>query len=95
LAFLDFGTAAYDGIAAGENFVVKYTDASGATLITVESDGFLDASADALRYADAANTLITPVENAALVAHILTGNIATGDSPLKVRTFYRVVPSTL
>lgn len=93
--FLDFATAAYDGIAAGENFVFKYTDASGATLITVESDGFLDASADALRYVDAANTLITPVANAPIVAHILSGEIATGDSPLKIRFFYRVIPTTL
>lgn len=93
--FLDFGTVAYDGIAAGENFVFKYTNAAGATLITVESDGFLDASADALRYVDAANTLITPVANTPIVAHILSGEIATGDSPLKIRFFYRVVPTTL
>jgi hypothetical protein len=35
---------------------------------------------------------ITPVANAALVLHMLTGEITTGDSPLHVRVFYRVVP---
>ena len=35
VAFLDFNTAAYDGIAAGEDFVLKYTNAAGLTLITI------------------------------------------------------------
>lgn len=95
LFFLDYGTAAYDGIASGEDLTVKYTNSSGATLCTVEATGFLDASADALRWAMATNQLVTPVANTPLVLHMLTGEIATGDSPLKVRVFYRIVPTTL
>lgn len=95
LLFLDYATTAYDGIAAGEDLALKYTDASGTQIMSVETTGFLDATADALRWAPAPTTLLTPTANAALVLHMLTGNIATGDSPLKVRTFYKVLPTTL
>jgi len=33
------GTA-YDGIAAGEDFTLKYTDANGAVILTAEMTGF-------------------------------------------------------
>lgn len=96
ILFLDFGTVAYDGIAAGEDLAIKYTDAAGATLATVETTGFLDAGADAERFVRATTAAaLTPVTNAAIVAHMLTGEIATGDSPLKMRVFYRTIPSSL
>ncbi len=88
--FLDFNSIAYDGIAGGEDLVFRYTDASGNIAATVEATGFLDASADAHREAQFA-TLITPTANAALVLHMASGNIATGNSPLKVKLRYRVV----
>lgn len=88
--FLDYATTAYDGIAAGEDLAFRYTDGSGNIALTVEATGFLDASADAHRYA-LASGLATPTANAALVLHMTTGNIATGDSPLKVRVRYRLV----
>lgn len=91
-AFLDYGTTAYDGIAAGEDLALRYTDGAGAIVAQIEATGFLDAVADAYRHvyplADAAKT---PAANAALVAHMLAGEIATGDSPLKLRVRYRVV----
>jgi hypothetical protein len=34
---------------------------------------------------------VAPVANAALVAHMSDGNIATGNSPVKIRVWYRVV----
>ena len=88
--FLDFGTAAYDGIAAGEDLALSYTDASGDTVsATIEATGFMDAAADALYVANPIDCI--PVANAVIALHMLTGEIATGDSPLKVRCFHRQV----
>lgn len=95
LLFLDYATTGYGGIGASDDLAVKYTDASGTQIMTVEATGFLDATADAVRFAPAPTTLLTPTANAALVLHMLTGEITTGDSPLKVRVYYRVVPTTL
>jgi hypothetical protein len=89
--FLDYNTTAYDGIAAGEDLVLRYTNASGGIAATIETTGFLDASADAHRHAIFSG-LIVPTAAAALVLHMATGNIATGNSPLKLRVRYRTVP---
>ncbi len=90
--FLDYATTAYDGIAAGEDLNVRYTNGSGALCATIEATGFLDATADAYRWVTPTTAAaVAGVANAALVLHMATGEIATGDSPLKVRTFYRVI----
>lgn len=95
--FLDYNSAAYAGIAAGEDWTVKYTDASGAVVAYLETTGFLDLTADAYRLALPAGASaavlpsVTPVANAALVLHQLTAEIITGDSPVAVRVFYSVV----
>jgi hypothetical protein len=91
------GTA-YAGIAAGEDLAVKYTDASGAAVATCETTGFMDQATAQLRYvrpftAASGVSDITPVANSPLVAHLLSGEITTGTSALRVRVFYRVVPS--
>lgn len=83
--FLDYNSAAYAGIAAGEDLAVRYTNGSGDILATVEATGFLDATADAFRFQAAVTTTVTPVAAAALVLHMLTGEVITGNSPLKVR----------
>jgi predicted RecA/RadA family phage recombinase len=88
--FLDYNTTAYDGVAGGEDLAFRYTGTSGNQCGTVEATGFLDASADASRI-HAFNGTINPTANAALVLHMLTGEIATGNSPLKVKVRYRVV----
>ena len=79
-------------IAAGEDLTMKYTDASGVILAQVEATGFLDQTADEHRIvyplADAAKE---QVGNSAIVLHMLTGEIITGNSPLKVRVRYRTV----
>ena len=89
--FIDYGTTAYTDD-AGEDFCIRYTDGSG-TIVSETVDGTdLDVAADAL-------LTVRPVAlqhagltaNAALVAHILTGELADGDSPFKVRTYYREV----
>lgn len=93
--WLDYNTTAYDGIAAGEDLSIKYTNGSGVEVAQIEATGFLDGTADETRYIKAASAAaVQPVANAALVLHMLVGNIATGNSPLKVRTFYRVLPET-
>lgn len=90
------GTA-YAGIAAGEDLSVKYNNAAGLEVGQCEATGFLDqatAQTRVIRAHGAASGIssITPVENVPLVLHMLTGEIITGDSPLHVRYFYRIVP---
>jgi len=90
--FMDYATTAYNGIAVGEDIAIKYTDGSGAIVATCEATGFLDQASDQRRIVQAAYaTAVAPVANAALVAHMLTDEIATGDSPLKVRVRYKIV----
>lgn len=91
---LDYNATAYDGIAAGEDLAFKYTDDAGTELFQVEATGFLDQASDQVRYA-ADPTLVTPEANVPVVLHMLVGEIATGDSPLKVRFYYRLIPTTL
>jgi hypothetical protein len=93
--WLDFGTTGYAGIAEGEDLTIRYTNGSGLTLATIETTGFLDATADAFRYVEPVTTAaITPVAAAPLVLHLSTGEITTGDSPLKLRLLYRDVTLT-
>lgn len=94
--FLDYASAAYDGIAAGEDLNVRYTDGSGQLIATCEATGFMDATADAVRHCTVGGaTVITPVANAAVVLYMATGEIATGDSPLKVRVSYKIKDAVL
>jgi len=94
--FLDYNSAAYAGIAADEDLSFKYTDDSGLEVGACEATGFLDQTADQIRYTPVkATAAITPVANAALVLHMATGEITTGDSPLYVRVFYSVIPASL
>lgn len=93
------GTA-YSGIAAGEDLSIKYTNGSGLEVSQIEATGFLDQATAQTRgarphtAASAANSF-TPVENAALVLHMLAGEITTGNTNLVVRTFFRNCPFVL
>lgn len=96
VVFLDYATTKYDGIAAGEDLNIRYTDGSGALVATIETDPFLASEADALRYVQPTTAAaLIPVEDAALVLYMASGNIATGDSPLKLKLYYRVIPTAL
>lgn len=95
------GTA-YAGIAAGEDLVLKYTNGSGAQVSSViETTGFLDQTTAQTRYAGPPGSVtttaadVTPVANAAVVLHLLTGEIITGDAPLVVWCWYDVMPTVL
>lgn len=93
---LDYATTAYDGVAAGEDLEIRYADGSGQLAATIETTGFLDQAADTYRHIyPAAAAAIAPVANAALVMDLAVGEIATGDSPLKVRVRYREVTLAL
>lgn len=86
------GGTAYAGIAAGEDIQLKYTNASGAAAFPIlETTGFLDQTTAQRRIVGGDATNITPVVNAALVVHLLTGEITTGNFPLDLRLFYSVV----
>lgn len=93
---LPYATTAYAGIAAGEDLEIRYTDGSGQLVATIETTGFLDATASAYRhiYPETA-AAIAPVDNAALVLDLAVGEIITGDSPLKVRVRYREITLAL
>lgn len=100
VVFYDFNTAAYGGIAVGEDLSIKYTGSTGLEVSQVEATGFIDQASDQVRYAQphraaSGNNSITPVANAPLVLHMLVGEVITGDGPLKLRVYYRVVPTTL
>jgi hypothetical protein len=91
------GTA-YAGIASGEDLVLKYTNGSGAQCSAViEATGFLDQATAQHRVvgmmshtgATAGDT--NPTAGAAVVMHLLTGEITTGTSDLLVRVWYDVV----
>jgi hypothetical protein len=89
------GTA-YAGIAAGEDLALRWTDGSGTILMSAEATGFLDqatAQPRLMRAYRAASGVsdITPVANAALVLHMLTGEITTGNSPLYIQVYYRIL----
>jgi hypothetical protein len=99
VAYKPAGTA-YAGVAAGEDISIRYTDGSGTELTEIEATGFLDQATAETRFAypyRAASGVysVEPTANAALVAHMLTGEITTGDSDLKLRVFYRILPTTL
>lgn len=89
---LTFNTAAYATNAAG--FTLRYTDGSGAVTATLPQ-AYLQSGASSLQYVPAAVSALTPVANAPLVLFAGTANPTTGDSPLKVRVFYRTVPNPL
>lgn len=99
LVFYKPAGTAYAGIAAGEDLSVKYTNAAGLELAGVEATGFLDQATAQVRHCRAYRAAssvsgVTPV-NGALVLHMLVGEITTGDTVLRVRTFFRVLPLSL
>jgi hypothetical protein len=92
-AWLDFATTAYDGVAAGEDLVLKYTNAAGATLTNIVAGvGFADQVTDQHRVVGPINTEITPVAATPVVAHVLVGEwfAAAGNSPVKIEVLYRI-----
>ena len=95
-AYLVAGTA-FAGIAAGEDFVLKYTNAAGAQASgVIETTGFLDQATTQHRIVGqqastgATASDVAPVDNAAIVAALLVGDV-TGGRALKLRIRYSIV----
>lgn len=91
------GTA-YGGVAAGEDLVLKYTNAAGAQCSgVIEATGFVDQATAQTRYVGmqastgATPSDVTPVANAPVVLHLLVGDITTGTSDLHVRVWYDII----
>lgn len=90
-ATIDFNSAAYS--ASTDALEIRYTNGAGAKPAEL-SNTFLEAAADARELAQPASAII-PVENAAIVAVVPNADPTTGDSDIKVRVFYRVIPALL
>jgi len=86
--------AAYAGVAAGEDLVLKYTDASGAECSgQIETTGFMDQTSAQIR--SVLGVAVAPVANAAIVIHLLVGEITTGDTDLVLLIDYDIIPTDL
>lgn len=92
-ATLTYGTATYSADAAG--FSVRYTNGAGANVGATLTEGFVESASSSLQSVRAAATALTPVANAAIVLFADNANPTVGDSAIKVRTYYRVVPNPL
>ncbi len=94
------GGTAYGAIAAGEDLALRYTNGSGTIQTVLETTGWLDqvtAQVRTARPSSAAGTALvefTPVADAAIVAHMLLGEITTGDYPVLLTVYYRIVNTT-
>lgn len=102
LAFLDYNDAAYDGVDVAEDLIISYTDGSGEIVAKIETTGFIDQTNDELRVVypstgidGADNAYIVPVANKPLCISLLSAEIATGTSPLKLAIHYKIVPTDL
>jgi hypothetical protein len=91
------GTA-YAAVAAGEDLVLKQTDASGAQVCgAIETTGLLDSTSATAAVAfgpGATGSTVGSyllVANTPIVAHLLVGEVTTGDSPLYLEILYDLV----
>jgi hypothetical protein len=96
---MDYAGVAYVA-GAGEDLVLKYTNGSGAEVCKpVDGADFIDEAADVIAYSpgmiqtDDQGLVLTA--NAAVVAHMLTGEVITGTSDIVIHAYYYVIPILL
>lgn len=102
MAYKPAGTA-YAGIALTEDLVLKYTNAAGAQVASpIEATGFLDQATAQTAWASTKGSAdnATPASalaaaNAAVVAHMLVGDITTGDTGVFIKVWYDEYPMVL
>jgi hypothetical protein len=97
--FMPYAAAAYT-VPAGSDLSFKYTNGAGLEVGQVETTGFLNQTANQTRWARphaaaSGDNSINPTANAAIVLHMLSAEVTVGDSPLKLRVYYRTIPTTL
>lgn len=86
---LTYVSAAYSTNAAGATLF--YTDGSGTNTGITLTQAYLQSSATAQAYVRGAATSHSPTVNAAIVIKASTTDPTTGDSPIKIRTYYHTV----
>lgn len=78
--------------ASVQDLSFKYTGAAGAEVLKITGAGFLDQATAQVRFGLPNFTVaMTPVANAVMTLHSLTGNPTTGTSVLQVEFFYTLV----
>ena len=87
--FYDYNSIVY-AVDAADNLEFRYTDNAGALTGTVETNGFITVASDQHRHY-IFDVETTPVANAALVLTVASSEVLNGDSPLKVKVYYRVI----
>ena len=91
IAEVPFNSAAYAGIAAGEDLQFRYTNAAGGQVFEIETTGLLDVTADVKAYKLFTARQINVTNNAPIVVR-LPGAVTSGDSELHLSIYVRRVP---
>ena len=92
IAELLYNSAAYAAIATSDDLEFRYTDATGHLIYQVETSNFLNQTANRKQYSRRGDRGIVVAENAPVVAR-LAGAITTGNSPLNLTIYCRIVPA--
>jgi len=86
--FLDYNSVAYTG-SSGKDVSIEHSS-GGTPLISIGCSGLMDQTSDQRRGMNHA-TAHEIVMNEAVVVKTLGGNLAAGNSPLKIRVDYRLI----
>lgn len=82
-------TTAYADVSAGNNLLLSVKNNTGATALTVETEGLLDATAETNIIVFGTGHLLAA--NETIVAHILSGNVTSGDGTVDIVVEYDIV----
>lgn len=88
---ISFNTTAY-AAGTGETLNIQYD--SGPTVASL-TEAFVESAASARAYVPATTSTVAPAVNTALVAKMSATNPTLGNSPIKIRVIYRIVPALL
>jgi hypothetical protein len=96
-ATLIYNSAAYSGVDAGDDLVLRYTNGSGNIVAAIEATGFLDQTSAQFRVVSPSSAVATaaveqnPTANAAIILHMTGGEITSGNSTVRVRIVYDIL----